>query len=385
MKVPLQCQRPQSQARRCWLAVQVAPRVQQAVGRVQEPIYGVARARRLRVCISHLVVRPPRVQLVDHRLQWAAQTALRPFVQAPETLAKLPRRPRVVTMPDTFQDPLPQRAATTLTHFQDAMQKAKNQTHGRKQSLPSQARGRKTIGANRLRRVSGVEFTRLAFEFTLCGRQRLRRYVFGQAQAQQAAAPSRRRDADFRAVAPTDLFISDQLAWQAAGIFDRRADHGVTAQGQPQALPITRRAPEDVGQSLERHAELPQVERLLHFVSAPHAVGQSEGRTHRPNRPCGAQLEAAHDQVEFLETIRVMPVKTCRKLGGEQGRVCGVLRDEPGPKAGQVGQTSTILSFTGEGQNDMLLTHGWLRLGLLSSFVTQKDKPPQRDHPFHFQ
>jgi hypothetical protein len=360
MKVPLQSHGAQRQPRPLAFAVQVAHRIQHPVLMIHQPVHSVGGARTSHLLVSLHIIGALSAQLQGHLLDGALQLRSRPLAHAPQPLRELPPGGCLIAIPDSIQHLAPQRPPTAVGDLQDPMQKAQDQADGREQLLPGQPRRSKAICADGLRLVVGLELLRFLFEFAVACPQRFSRRLGGQSDTKKTALGNRCRRIDFLAIEPGDFLIGNQVQRQLGGVFDGGADKRRPPQLQPSALPEAGRASEDISQRFEGNAELAQVESLFDLIGTRNPVRQDQRRTNREDGARGLELDAPQAQLLFLEAILRMKLEALGKSLRKQLRVSRKLGGEKLAQLPQVVQASRVMGFTGEGQTNMMVAHGWL-------------------------
>ena len=81
MKVPLQGHRSNGQARTSWRRMAVAGGIQQPIQMVEQAVYSVRGARRLRAIIGQCELDPPPTELLNHFSDAATEPFRVPFLQ----------------------------------------------------------------------------------------------------------------------------------------------------------------------------------------------------------------------------------------------------------------------------------------------------------------
>ena len=121
---------------------------------------------------------------------------------------------------------------------------------------PGRLGGRPAVGVDRLRPVLRVQAPGLVPEHAVGGLQVVVAGRLGQGHPQAAPAAGGGRQVDLLAGQRGVLLVGDQVAGQALGRLDGRADQAEPPQRALQAMPVHGVAPEDLGQGPERDGEL---------------------------------------------------------------------------------------------------------------------------------
>ncbi len=113
MKVPLQGHRPNRQAQTFWRRVAIAGCVQQSVQMIEQAVYSVRGARRLRAIVGRREFSTPPAELLNHFGDAATEMFRAPLSQAAQALREFALGLSTIDMPDTRQNLLPQLACAT--------------------------------------------------------------------------------------------------------------------------------------------------------------------------------------------------------------------------------------------------------------------------------
>ena len=140
--------------------------------------------------------------------------------------------------------------------LQERMQEAQDQHYTLEQRPPGGLSGGPAVGVDRPRSIRRVQPPGLVPEHAVGLGQVIIPGGPGHGQAQAAPAAGGGRQVDLLAAQRRVLLVGDEMAGQAVWGLDRRPDQAGPAQRALQAVPVHRRAAEDLGQRPERDGEL---------------------------------------------------------------------------------------------------------------------------------
>src|SRR6266508_5285898 len=212
MKVPLQGHRPNRQAQTFWRRVAIAGCVQQSVQMIEQAVYSVRGARRLRAIVGRREFSTPPAELLNHFGDAATEMFRAPLSQAAQALREFALGLSTIDMPDTRQNLLPQLACATSGDLDHRVQVAQDQCDLREEQAPSFAGRRPAISTDREWAIVREDCFGLGSELAVGGLQAFSVVPLTNGDAQKAATGGRGRDNDFLTVDPGDLFINDQIA-----------------------------------------------------------------------------------------------------------------------------------------------------------------------------
>jgi hypothetical protein len=254
-----QCPAPQAPLGGGRRAVQMLAAIQVVVEPAQQAIHEVARPMtagvgiRLDECPSLAAQRQH--LLPDHLLVHMRHG---PLPQSTESLREAPGIRGMIRIPD----PLPQcverlsQVLGPVPDLEERMEEAEDDRYPLEQRPPGRLGGRPAVGVDRLGAILRVEVPRLVPEYAVGGLQVVVAGRLGQGQPEAAPGAGGGRQVDLLAARGGVLLIGDQVAGQAVGRLDRRADQAEPPQRTLQAMPVRGVAAEDLAQCPERDGEL---------------------------------------------------------------------------------------------------------------------------------
>src|SRR5262245_58920422 len=104
MKVPLQGHCPNGQARTSWRRVAVAGGIQQSIQMIEQAVYSIRGARRLRAIVGRCEFVPASAEFLNHFSDPAAQSFRTPLLQPSQALREFTFGLGVIDVPNLRQN-----------------------------------------------------------------------------------------------------------------------------------------------------------------------------------------------------------------------------------------------------------------------------------------
>src|SRR5262245_7540112 len=366
VEVPLQRHSAHGETGGIGRAMEIAHRIEAPVLMVHEPIEGIGGTMRAREAIGARELRPFATEFEDHlpeRAFW--QAPRRPLTQTAQPLGELRPSAGVVDRPDPAQDECACGAITPTAcgDFEDRVQETEDNTDRREEALPGTLRAFPAVGAHRLRAVGGRKRVRLLGKLSVGGLQRVGRGRIGHGRTEDAAASHRGRDIHLVSQGPGVLLVGEHVRGELLGLLDGAAHDCRPSQGQLRPIPIHRVASKHVGQGVEGHPPVTQIESLFHGLRPTHHVGHQKRRPDQEHRGGGLDLKAPEHDLLLDGPALVMQHKALVHSGGKQLRMLATDHRQMLAEALRISHTRGVVLFTLERHTDTL-SSGWFHCAL---------------------